>query len=240
MDYIVLDLEMTGLSPKRDGILEVGALRVRDDKETESIEFFVDSGRMITPEITELTGITQEMAATGITPDEAIRQVAKFVGGDVWVGHNVIYDYSFLKQLAVNAGIPFEKTAMDTLRLARKLMREPEKKSLENLCAFLDIHREREHRALDDARATHQLFQWLYRTYGADCPEVFVPQPLLYHPKRQTPATKRQKRYLKELVEYHKIDFEPSVENLTRSEVSRLTDRIIAQYGRMPGLKDAH
>lgn len=240
MDYIVLDLEMTGLSPKRDGILEVGALRVRNDEETESIEFFVDSGRVVEPEITELTGITQEMAVSGITPDEAIHQVVQFVGDDVWVGHNVIYDYSFLKQLAVNAEIPFEKTAMDTLRLSRKLMREPAKKSLENLCKFLNIRREREHRALDDARATHQVFQWIYRTYGEEYPEVFAPQPLLYHPKRQSPATKRQKMYLKELVDYHKIDFEPSVDNLTRSEMSRLTDRIIAQYGRIPVFRDAH
>lgn len=234
MDYIVLDLEMTGLSPKRDGILEVGALRIRNDEETDALQFFVDSGRIITPEITELTGITQEMAAGGIAPEEAIHKVVQFVGDDVWVGHNVIFDYSFLKQLAVNAGIPFEKNAMDTLRLARKLMREPEKKSLANLCGYLNISREREHRALDDARATHQLFQWMYRVYGEQHPQDFVPKPLLYHPKRQTPATKRQKMYLKDLLDYHKINVEMSLENLTRSEASRLADRIIARYGRMP------
>lgn len=240
MDYIVLDLEMTGLNPKRDGILEVGALRVRDNEETETLEFLVNSGRPLTPEVTELTGITPGMAEGGVRPEEAIRRVAQFTGSDVWVGHNVIYDYSFLKQLAVNAGIPFEKTAMDTLKLARKLMGEPEKKTLEELCVYLNIPRAREHRALDDARATHRLFQWMYRTYGAEHAEAFVPKPLCYHPKRQTPATKRQKMYLKELADYHKIDFELSLENLTRSDASRITDRIIARYGRMPYRRSDH
>lgn len=234
MDYVVLDLEMTGLHPKQDAILEVGMLRVREDREADALQFFVDSGRRITPDIERLTGITQEMAESGVAPRDAIGMVAQFVGDDVWVGHNVICDYSFLKQLAVNEQLPFEKQAMDTLKIARKLMKKPEGKSLEELCKYLKISREQEHRALADARATHRLFQWLYRSYGEKEPEAFVPKPLLYRPKRQTPATKIQKMHLKELADYHKIDLDIDMENLTRSEASRLTDRLILAYGRIP------
>lgn len=232
-DYIVLDLEMTGLRAKTDAILEVGAARVRGGEVVDTISFFVDSGKKIMPEVTALTGITPEMAAGGVTPEEALERVVDFVGEDVWVGHNVIFDYSFLKQLAVNAKISFEKQALDTLKLARKLMDEPEHKDLESLCNYLGIERRHKHRALDDALATHELYQWLLGKYGKSHEEYFAPKPLIYKAKRQTPATKMQKIHLKEFADYHKIDIDVSIENLTRSEASRLMDRLILQYGRI-------
>lgn len=232
-DYIVLDLEMTGLRAKTDAILEVGAVRVRGGEAADTLSFFVNSGKVITPEVTALTGITPEMTEAGVTPEEALERVIDFVGEDIWVGHNVIFDYSFLKQLAVNAKIPFEKQAVDTLKLARKLMEEPEKKDLESLCSYLGIERKKKHRAFDDALATYELYQWLLRKYGESHEECFAPKPLVYKAKRQTPATKMQKIHLKELADYHKIELDVSIEKLTRSEASRLTDRLILQYGRM-------
>lgn len=231
-DYIVIDLEMTGLDPKRDAILEVGAARVRADKVTETLEFFVNPMRSLSQKVTELTGITQEMAAGGVEPGEAIRRVAEFAGEDVWVGHNVIYDYSFLKQLAVNERIPFEKKAVDTLKLARRLLKEPEKKTLDALCGYYAIERTHAHRALDDACATNALYQRLRDGFAEERPEEFAPKPLCYRPKRETPATPVQKKHLKELLDYHKIDIDLSFESLTRSEASRQIDKILAQYGR--------
>lgn len=177
-DYIVIDLEMTGLDPKRDAILEVGAARVRADKVTETLEFFVNPMRSLSQKVTELTGITQEMVESGVNPKEAIRRVAEFAGEDVWVGHNVIYDYSFLKQLAVNERIPFEKKAVDTLKLARRLLKEPEKKTLDALCGYYAIERAHAHRALDDACATNALYQRLRDEFAEEKPEEFAPKPL--------------------------------------------------------------
>ena len=68
------------------------------------------------------------------------------------------------------------------------------------------------------------------RTVQAD---VFEPKPLLYKAKRQTPATARQKKHLKELADYHKINLNLEWETLTRNEASRQVDRIISQYGRI-------
>lgn len=236
-DYIVIDLEMTGLRAKTDAILEVGAVRVRGGETVDTLSFFVNSGQDITPEVTALTGITREMAETGITPEEALERVVDFAGEDIWVGHNVIFDYSFLKQLAVNLRIPFEKQAVDTLKLARALMKEPERKDLESLCTYLGIERKQKHRALEDALATYELYQWLVHQYGESHGECFAPKPLVYKAKRQTPATKMQKIHLKELADYHKIELDVSIEKLTRSEASRWMDRLILQYGR-PSRKD--
>ena len=209
-DYTVIDLEMTGLHPKNDAILEVGAAKIRNGEVTDTMDIFVNPGRKITQEITEL------------------------IGDDILVGHNIIFDYSFLKQQAVNEKVPFEKKAVDTLKAARKCMLRPEKKSLECLCDYLDIEREREHRAIYDALATHELYQYLQKTYGETNPEVFEPKDLIYKTKRQTPATKIQKIHLKELADYHKIELDIVWEQLTRSEASRLMDKLISQYGRCP------
>lgn len=233
-DYIVIDLEMTGLHPKQDAILEVGAVRVRDHQIREKLEFFVNAGKGIPPEIAELTGITPEMLENGCSPEDAVRRVADFTGDDVWVGHNILYDYSFLKQQAVNIRLPFEKQAVDTLHVARMCMEQPQSKSLESLCSYLGIERAQKHRAVEDAQATFTLYEWMEKNYLERYEKVFTPRPLNYHPKRETPATKTQKNHLKELADYHKINIDVCWDTLTRSEASRLTDRIISRYGRGP------
>ena len=90
------------------------------------------------------------------------------------------------------------------------------------------------HRALDDARETWQILERLKAEYGEEHPEAFTPRPLQYKAKKQTPATMRQKKHLKELAEYHKIDLNLPWETLTRNEASRQVDKIISTYGRIP------
>ena len=74
----------------------------------------------------------------------------------------------------------------------------------------------------------------LEREFEKKQPDVFEPKPLLYKAKKQTPATMRQKKHLKELAEYHKIDLNLPWETLTRNEASRQVDKIISTYGRIP------
>ena len=153
-DYVVIDLEMTGLNAKTDAILEVGAVRVRDGRQTETYGAILKCGRELSERGVELTGITPEMAADGREPEEAMQEFFTFLGDDVLVGQNVIFDYSFLKQWSVNHGQTFERNAVDTLKLARRFLPAEQKKDLESLCTYFGIGRERAHRALDDAMAT--------------------------------------------------------------------------------------
>lgn len=233
-DYVVIDLEMTGLHPKQDAVLEVGAVRVKGKKIADTLNFLVNPKRIVTKEVEELTGITQQMADSGVAPSEALHELMSFMGNDILVGHNIIYDYSFLKQIAANERIAFEKEAVDTLTLARKFLAVPEKKSLDSLCDYYGFHRENCHRAFDDAMATMQLYEMLEAGYYAQNEKDFVPKPLLYKPKRQTPATPAQKKHLNELLEYHKIDVDIPFETITRSDASRTIDKILSQYGRIP------
>ncbi len=232
-DYTVIDLEMTGLNAKTDRILEVAAVRVRNGEETETFSALVNPGVVLSEKVTELTGITQKMLENGMPYDETIKAFLGFLEEDILVGQNVIFDFSFLKQWAVNHKITLEKQAVDTLKLARQFLPAEQKKNLESLCAYFEVPRENAHRALDDARETMQIFEKMQTLYAEEHETAFVPKPLCYKAKKQSPATERQKQYLRQLAQYHGVTLEAFSPTMTKSEASRLTDRLIAQYGKM-------
>lgn len=234
-DYVVVDLEMTGLNAKTDAILEVGAVRVRGGRQVEEYGALLRTEKPLADKVQELTGITREMVQTGADPERAMAEFFDFLGADILVGQNVIFDYGFLKQWAVNHGIAFEREAADTLKLARRFLPAERKKDLESLCAYYQIKRARAHRALDDARETGEIFERLKAEYGAACPEAFLPHPLIYRAKKQTPATGRQMDGLRRYAAYYGIAEAEIPVQMTRSEASRLLDRWILKYGRMPG-----
>ncbi len=225
---------MTGLNAKTDVILEVGAVRVRGGKQVEEYGALLRTEKPLTEQLTKLTGITQEMTEAGREPERAMAEFFEFLGEDILVGQNVIFDYSFLKQWAVNHGFAFEREAVDTLKLARRFLPAEQKKDLESLCAYFNVSRGRAHRALDDARETGMIFERLKTAYGEENPEAFLPHPFLYRAKKQTPATGRQMEGLKRYAAYYGINENEIPAQMTRSEASRLLDRWITQYGRMP------
>lgn len=233
-NYTVIDLEMTGLDAKTDAILELGAVRVRDGKIADTYRALLRTGRRLPEKVTELTGITEEMMQSGREPETAMGEFFAFVGEDVLVGQNLIFDYSFLKQWAVNHKFPFERNAVDTLKLARHFLPQEQKKDLESLCRYFGVERDCAHRALEDAVETYRVFEKLKETYGEAEAEAFTPRPLLYKAKKQTPATGRQIEYLKKYTAYYGIELSEPLSGMTRSEASRLTDCLIAQYGKLP------
>lgn len=232
-DYVAIDLEMTGLNAKTDRILEVAAVRIRKGKETASFSAIVNPKVQLSENITELTGITRQEAENGADLDETLSAFLEFLGEDILVGQNVIFDYSFLKQWAVNHKRTLEKRAVDTLKLARIFLSKEQKKNLESLCAYFEVERINAHRALEDVRETVQIFEKMKALYGEKQPDAFEPKPLIYKAKKQTPATSQQLRYLNRFAAYHRIEVPELAQALTRSEASRLTDRLIAEYGKI-------
>lgn len=232
-NYTVIDLEMTGLHVKKDIILEVGAVRVRGGMAVETYTAILNVDRQLPVEVVELTGISQQMVDEGENPQVVMERFFSFIGEDVLVGQNIIFDYSFLKQWAVNHNIKLERKALDTLKLSRQFLPKEEKKDLESLCVYFGIERVRSHRALDDAVETWKIFEELKRRYGAQCEKAFLPYPLQYKVKKQTPATARQKKYLQQYAQAIGIELPKDFEQMTKSEASRLVDQWILQYGKM-------
>ena len=233
-EYVVLDLEMTGLSAKTDQIIEIGAVKIKDNQVVETMECLVNPRCKIPTRVVKLTGITDEMVQSGRDRDEAMRELLVFIDGQVLVGQNINFDYSFLKQWAVNHKCPLEAKACDTLKLARMLLPAEQPKKLENLCQYFGIERAREHRALDDALETWQVFEKLKELGSSleNADTYFAPRTLEYRAKKQSPATPRQIQRLKEYRELHQIDDEINWENLTKSEASRIMDKYILVHGR--------
>lgn len=229
--YISIDLETTGLHPKQDKIIEIGALKVIDRRITETFSTFVNPARALDEHIVQLTGIRDEQLQTAPYIEDILPAVMDFLGDLPLLGHSILFDYSFLKKAAVDKKLSFEKNAIDTLKIARKYLADLEHRSLDYLCQYYQIEH-RAHRALEDARATHFLYHKLAGLfYEKEAQEggaghLFLPSPLHFQIKRDTPATKAQKEQLYRLLEQHKIVMNVEIERLTRSEASRWIDRI--------------
>lgn len=230
--YVAVDLEMTGLAAKTDRILEIGAVKVLNHKIADTFQMFVNPHRTLSQTVTELTGITQEMVTGAAEDVDGLKQLIAFSADLPLVGHNIMFDYSFLKQCAANHKIAYEKEAVDTLKISRACFPELESKKLEAMCQYYQIGKTQEHRALADAQMTAQLLECLIEEFGERQPELFLPKPLQYRAKRQGPATPAQKRDLIELMTYHKIKADIEVDALTKSEASRMIDKILFTYGR--------
>lgn len=231
--YIAIDLETTGLNPKTERILEVGAVKVEHGVRVAEYSTFVNPRRSIAERITELTGITGDMVENCPDIGEILPEILEFCGELPLLGHNILFDYSFLKRAAVNRGYWFERQGIDTLMICRKFMPETEKKNLGAACDFYGIEMGKAHRALSDALAACSLYEKLKALYGEKEPEPFQPHLLNYKVKREQPGTKRQKEVLRDLLKYHKITLSAQIDDLSRNEISRITDKIISKYGRI-------
>ena len=230
-NYTVIDLEMTGLDVKKDRVIEIGAVKVRNGQVADTFDTLVHSKVPVPDHVQKLTGITNEMLTEGMPEDEAMEKLMDFLQQDAIVGHNVSFDYRFVKQWAVNRKIPLELMAYDTLQLARKLLPGEQSKKLENLCEYFGIERRNAHRALDDALETWQIFERL-KMMAEEKQVAVEARPLIFKVKRQTPATAHQMERLRELREKYQIQDEICWETLTRSEASRLQDFYYSHYGR--------
>ncbi len=232
-DYVAFDLETTGLNVETDYIIEIGALKVRDGKVCERFMEFVKPPTPISPMITNITGITNEMVAGARNTRDIICDFVDFCGDFVLVGHNIMFDYKFMKKYASEYGFTFEKSGIDTLKIARKVLGNLDSKSLGTLCVHYNIINQAAHRAYHDALATAKIYHYLAHDFEDKEPKLFVPEALQFKPKKVQPCTLRQVEYLRTLCTYHNISIQDNPENLTRSEMSRLIDTIITTHGKM-------
>lgn len=232
-DYIALDVETTGLDPAKDRVLEIGAARVIGGQVQKTYETLIDTGIPVPDRIRRLTGITDEMQRTGKKAEQAFPEFVEFCGDLPVLGHNVQFDFGFLKQGAAGLGLTFEKEALDTLKIARKVLPDIPSRTLPAMCAHYQVDPGKSHRALDDALASHRVLWKLWEEFKETAPEAFSLQKLTYTVQRPCPITKSQKAYLNDLLKYHRIESSMRIEELTKSEASRMIDHIILQYGRI-------
>ena len=158
-DFICFDLETTGLSAQNDRITEIGAVRIHNGEITDKFDVFVDPERPIPPKITELTSITNEMVQGAPKEVEALQQFFDFCGEDaVLVAHNASFDAGFLRAALQRQGKPFLNTYIDTVTMARSLLPDLNKVTLDSVAKYLKLKPFHHHRAEDDAAVLGEIF----------------------------------------------------------------------------------
>ncbi|MBR6654468.1 MAG: PolC-type DNA polymerase III, partial [Oscillospiraceae bacterium] len=162
-EFVAFDLETTGLSPENDRITEIGAVIIKDGKELDRFQTFVDPGRSIPYEVTKLTGIRDSDVKGAPKEAEAVGDFMKFVGGRPIVAHNADFDTAFIANACQRMGIEYDLTSLDTLVMAQNLLPELKKFTLDTVANYLSLPAFNHHRASDDALTCGLLLPRFFR-----------------------------------------------------------------------------
>ncbi len=159
-DFVIFDLETTGVDIARDEVIEIGAIRFEGGKEQARFSSFVKPKGSIPPDATAVHGIDDEMVADAPTIDKVLPEFFAFIGDRDLVAHNgARFDFPFVRRLARECKLPAVRNALfDTLALARRLF-PGDPVSLEKLIERFGINAEARHRALDDCRCLGEAFR---------------------------------------------------------------------------------
>mgnify|MGYP004518643559 CR=1 FL=1 len=226
--YVAFDLETTGLSPENHEIIEIGALKVREGKVVDRFIEFVRPEKKIPPMITELTGISEDMVKEAGDCQDVLPDFLKFCEEDTLIGHNVQFDFSFVKTKAQELGYKYEHLGIDTLKIAKVVHADLPSRKLGDLCEYYHIKNAAAHRAYHDALATAKLYQSMAHFHEELLPKIFVPKPLQYKVKKKEPVTAKQIAFLSRLMEQKNITIEKDIHSMTKSEASRTIDLILS------------
>lgn len=230
--WVVLDIETTGFYPESHRITEIGAVRVVNGEVVDHFSELINPQTKIPAEITRLTGITNEMVKDMPTIEEVLPRFIDYCEDFNIMGHNILFDFSFIKYNAMLQKLKFDKMGVDTLYIARTLLSRLEKRSLSYLCDHYCIEREHAHRAYDDANATFTLYQKMKDEFYTETNHMlFLPKPIHWKPQKTQPITEKQERYLRHLVALNHIELAKPISEMSKSEASRQIDFIIKEYG---------
>ena len=156
--YVSLDLETTGLDSDRDTILEIGAVRFRGEEVLDTFETFVNPGRPIPDHIQRLTGIQPRQVERAPAFPVIASDFAKFLGPHPVIGHNIQFDLRFLS----SHGLTLANPAFDTMDLATVFLPSSRRYTLKHIADQFGVEL-RNHRALDDAVGSKEIFLRLLR-----------------------------------------------------------------------------
>lgn len=200
--FIVFDLETTGLNPASEEITEIAAVRVVEGEIRDSFQTYVNPHKPIPPEITELTGISDETVADAPDLDKAVPEFLKWAGEGQYplVAHNAGFDMGFLRTACQRLDIEREFTSIDTLEMSRLMLPHMHKFKLNILAKELQVGPFEHHRASEDAAVLGRIYVKLLKRLREEMHAVTTADinPVLA-------ATTDRKNKLKNLPRYHFI-----------------------------------
>ncbi|MBQ3866361.1 MAG: PolC-type DNA polymerase III, partial [Clostridia bacterium] len=165
-EFVIFDIETTGLSPLTCQITEIGAVLYKNGEVLKTFSTFADPGMPIPPEITELTGISDDMVKGAPTPAEAVKAFLEFAGDRLLIAHNANFDMGFIKKVGEDNGIPVPNAYLDTLALSRSVNPELKKHKLDTLQEYFGLEDFNHHRAFEDAAMLGKIFDAMIAKMG--------------------------------------------------------------------------
>lgn len=169
-EFVVFDLETTGLSPLNCKIIEIGAVIIKGYEVVSRYSKFVNPGCPIPPEITKLTSITDDDVKDADTIEKVLPEFLEYIGDRLLIAHNAAFDTGFIRHAANQLGLPFKNAYLDTVALSRFLNPDLKKHTLDSLAKFYELEDFHHHRAVDDAEILSAIFfkmRQLLDKYGA-------------------------------------------------------------------------
>ena len=157
-EFVVFDIETTGLSAHTDKIIEIGAVRIHDGKIINHFSAFVNPKRPIPYKIESLTGISDAMVENAESIKVVLPKFLEFCQGATLVAHNAGFDVGFIKKNCADLGLETEFTSVDTVGMARFLMPDLNRFKLDTVAKALKVALRNHHRAIDDAECTADIF----------------------------------------------------------------------------------
>lgn len=154
MELAIVDIETTGGSPVYHRVVEIGIVLWKDGEVVERYQTLINPEQWISPQLTQIHGITNEMVESAPTFSEVAEAILERLENRIFVAHNVNFDYGFIKAEMNRAGYLFDRKRICSVRLSRKLVPGLKSYSLKSLCQHFGVINQKAHRALEDAEAT--------------------------------------------------------------------------------------
>jgi DNA polymerase III subunit epsilon len=160
-----LDIETTGGSLRSDRIIEIGILRVENNKLKKKVNFLIDTEVYLPREITRLTGITESMLRDAPTFSQIKEAILETIDGCTLVAHNASFDYGFLKNELKRFGTSFTAKRICTVKLSRSLYPEFKTHNLDSIISRFNLSCNGRHRALGDARVLWDFYNIVCKSF---------------------------------------------------------------------------
>ena len=166
--FICFDIETTGLSPLKDKITEIGAVKIENGAVTDIFSTFANPEMPIPAKIVQLTGITDAMVKDAPSQSEAVSAFLEFAGDCILVAHNAPFDTSFIRKACENMGVEYNYTSIDTVAISRAILPDIKNVKLDTVANYLRLGKFNHHRATDDADMLSKIFVSLCGRLEAD------------------------------------------------------------------------
>ncbi|HYK08392.1 MAG TPA: exonuclease domain-containing protein, partial [Candidatus Eisenbacteria bacterium] len=162
-NFVFLDTETTGLNPRRDRIIEIGLIRVENNKEVGRFQTLLNPHTYVSPFITDITGIVGQNLENAPEFEDIAKELHEYLENAILVAHNARFDYGFLKYEFLRIGQKYTSKSLCTAKLSRILFPKYRRHNLDSIIERFNISVANRHRAFDDAMAIWEFYTKLQR-----------------------------------------------------------------------------